>query len=74
MSEITIEVSAEVAEAYRSASPEERKRIQDVISFLLQKSGDSDLAFLRKLMDEISDRAELRGLTPEILESILSEL
>ncbi|WP_262983534.1 hypothetical protein [Phormidesmis priestleyi] len=34
---------------------------------------DKDVAFLRELMDEISDRARARGLTPEILESILNE-
>ncbi|PSB15771.1 hypothetical protein C7B76_13035 [filamentous cyanobacterium CCP2] len=73
MSEITIEVSTEVAEAYRSASPEARKQIQAIVSLLLQKPMDSDVAFLRKIMDGISDRAEARGLTPEILESILSE-
>lgn len=73
MSEITIEVSTEVAEAYRSASPEERKRIQVIVSLLLQKPLDSDVAFLREMMNGISERAEARGLTPEILKSILSE-
>lgn len=73
MSEITIEVSAEVAEAYRSAPLEERKRIQAIVSLLLQQPRDGDVAFLREIMDRISDRAEARGLTPEMLESILSE-
>jgi hypothetical protein len=62
-----------VAEAYRSASPEERKRIQAIVSLLLQKPMDGDVAFLREMMDGISDRAAARGLTPEILESILRE-
>jgi hypothetical protein len=73
MQEITIEVSPEVAEAYQSASPQERKKIQAIVSILLQKQVDKDVAFLRELMDEISDRARARGLTPEILESILNE-
>ncbi|MEI2581118.1 hypothetical protein [Scytonema sp. PRP1] len=73
MQEITIEVSPEVAEAYQSASPQERKKIQAIVSILLQKQVDKDVAFLRELMDEISDRAKARGLTPEILESILNE-
>lgn len=72
MQKITIEVSPEIAEAYRSASPQEHQKIQAIISILLQKSGD-DVAFLRELMDEISDRAKAKGLTPEILESILNE-
>lgn len=73
MQKITIEVSPEVAEAYQSASPQERKKIQTIVSILLQKQVDNDVAFLRGLMDEISDRARARGLTPEILESILNE-
>ena len=73
MSEITIEVSPEVADAYLSASPQERKKIQSIVSILLQKQVDRGLALLRELMDEISDRAKSRGLTSEILESILSK-
>lgn len=73
MQEITIEVSPEVAEAYQSASLQERKKIQAIVSILLQTQVDKDVAFLRELMDEISDRARVRGLTPEILESILNE-
>jgi len=72
MQEITIEVTPEVAKAYQSASPQERKKIQTIVSLLLQKQVD-DVAFLKELMDEISDRAKARGLTPEILESILNE-
>jgi hypothetical protein len=73
MQEIKIEVSPEVAEAYQSASPQERKKIQAIVSILLQKQVDKDTVFLRELMDEISERAKARGLTPEILESILNE-
>ncbi len=73
MSEITIEVSPEIAAAYRSAPLQERKKIQSIVTILLQKQVDGDVAFVRELMDEISDRAKSRGLTPEILESILNE-
>lgn len=73
MKEIMIEVSPEAAEAYQSASSQERKKIQAIVSILLQKQADRDVALLRELMDEISDRARARGLTPEILESILNE-
>lgn len=73
MQKITLEVTPEVAEAYQLASPQERKKIQTIVSILLQKHVDNDVAFLKELMDEISDRARARGLTPEILESILNE-
>ena len=73
MKEIMIEVSSEVAEASQSASSQERKKIQAIVSILLQKQANRDVALLQELMDEISDRARARGLTPEILESILNE-
>ena len=73
MNKITIEVSREVAEAYQSASLQERQKIQTVVSLLLHKPVDRDIDLLRELMDEISDRAKERGLTPEILESILND-
>ncbi len=73
MNKITIEVSREVAEAYQSASLHERQKIQTIVSLLLHKPVDRDVDLLRELMDEISDRAKERGLTPEILESILNE-
>lgn len=73
MKGITIEVSPEVADAYQSASPKERKKIQAIVSILLQNQADRDIALLRELMDEISDRARARGLTPAILESILNK-
>jgi len=44
-----------------------------VVTIFLQKQADVDVALLQELMDEISDRARARGLTPEILESILHE-
>ncbi len=73
MKEITIKVSPEVAEAYHSASFQQRQKIQAIVSILLQKQVDTDVALLREMMDEISDRARDRGLTPEILKSILNE-
>lgn len=73
MNKITIEVSREVAEAYQSASLHERQKIQTIVSLLLHQPVDRDVDLLRELMDEISDRAKERGLTPEILESILNE-
>jgi hypothetical protein len=73
MNKITIEVSPEVAEAYQTASSQQRQNIQNIVSLLLHKPVDRDIDLLRELMDEVSDRARERGLTPEILESILNE-
>jgi hypothetical protein len=73
MQTITFEVTPEIAEAYQFASLEERQQIQQIVSLLLKKETENDIDFLRKIMDEISDRATARGLTPEILESIINE-
>ncbi|SKB15007.1 conserved hypothetical protein [Planktothrix sp. PCC 11201] len=73
MQTITLEVSPEIAEAYQFASLEERQQIQQIVSLLLKRENENDIDFLRKIMDEISDRAMARGLTPEILESIINE-
>jgi hypothetical protein len=73
MTKISIEVSSETAEAYQSASPEDKERVRILIDLLMKKPREDNIDFLGKLMDEISDRAEARGLTPEILESLLNE-
>ncbi|WP_202896004.1 hypothetical protein [Iningainema tapete] len=74
--EITIKVPSEVAESYRNATEEEREQIEARIAVLLKSSMTSRLeaiAKLRQTMDEIGTRAVQRGLTPEILESILND-
>jgi len=74
--EITIKVPSEVAEAYRNATKEQRKQIEARIAVLLKSSMTSRqeaIAKLRQTMDEIGRRAAERGLTPEILASILND-
>jgi hypothetical protein len=43
------------------------------VSLFLGENVNEEVDFLGKLMDEISERAVSRGLTPEILEAILNE-
>lgn len=73
MTTITLEVKPEIAAAYQAVSSAEREQITKIVSLLLQNPKESDLAFLRRIMDDISDKAEANGLTPEILESILND-
>ncbi len=70
--EITIRVDAEAARAYRAASEEERRRLDLLLSLRLHDVLAPDKS-LREIMQEISRKAQERGLTPEILESILHE-
>lgn len=70
--EITIRVDPQAAQAYRAAPAEERRKLDLLLSLRLQdalRPGGS----LKELMRDISREAQERGLTPEILESILHE-
>ncbi len=69
---ITIEVDAEAARAYRSASAADRRKIQALVSLRIKEVMSPD-APLQEIMSEISRKAQERGLTPEILESLLEE-
>ena len=70
--EITIRVDSEAARAYRAAPEQERRKIDLLLSLrlldVLQPEGS-----LKEFMQDISRKAQERGLTPEILESILHD-
>ena len=70
--QITIQVDAASARAYRAASEEERRKIDSLLNLKLRSATRSQVS-LKTYMDEISRRAEERGLTPEILETLLNE-
>ena len=71
--EITIKVSPNVAQAYQKATEQKKSSLSTLISIFLGEEINEKVDFLGKLMDEISDKAVARGLTPEILETILNE-
>ncbi len=75
--EITIKVPSEVAEAYRNATEEEQQQLQLKIAAIMQSQFRiprlESITRLRKTMDKASLEAQERGLTPEILESILND-
>ncbi len=69
---ITVSVDSDVARAYRSASDSERRKLDLLINLHLRDVTESGKS-LRRTMSEISRKAQRRGLTPEILQSILDE-
>jgi hypothetical protein len=71
--EIKIKVSSEVAVAYENATEQEKNRLQAIVTIFLDRDTSNNNDLLGGIMDRISDRAQERGLTPEILESILDE-
>jgi len=70
--QITVSVDSDVANIYRSASDSERRKLDLLVSLRLRDVTESKKS-LRETMQEISRNAQRRGLTPEILQSILNE-
>ena len=70
---IQIPLDPELVQVYDSASNENQRKLQALISLWLRDMGSSNPTSLSNLMDEISDKAVQRGLTPEILESLLND-
>lgn len=68
---ITITVPAEVAEIYHASSEQERQKIQMLLGLWLKEAKSKET--LANLMDTISDKAQARGLTPDILETLLND-
>jgi hypothetical protein len=69
---ITIHVSPQVATAYRTASEEDRRRLDLLVSLQLTdflRSSDS----LEDAIEDMSREATATGLTPEMLDSIIHE-
>lgn len=70
---ITIPIDAETARVYLTASPEDQKKIQLLLRLRLRELTELPRGSLGDLMDDIGARAEARGLTPEILETLLRD-
>lgn len=70
--EITIHVDPQTAQAYRAVPEPDRRKLDLLLSLRLQDALGSSTS-LEDVMREISRRAKARGLTPELLDSILHE-
>lgn len=68
----TIRVSPEAAYAYETASAEQQRKLDALLSLKLTEVTQAKRP-LEAIMSEISRKAQARGLTPEILNSILNE-
>jgi hypothetical protein len=68
---ITLEIDSELARTLNSVSAEVQQRLLVLFSIWLKQYAKADGASLEETMGAISERAKSRGLTPEILESIL---
>jgi len=70
---ITIEVDPQTAQAYNAAREEEQKRIRTLLRVRARELAVEKRPTLSEIMDQVGRKAQARGLTPEILESLLRE-
>lgn len=70
--QITVSVDTDVADAYRSASTSDRRKLDLLINLRLREATESRKS-LQEIMREISRNARRRGLRPEILQSLLDD-
>ena len=68
---ITIPLDSATAKAYRSARPADKKKMQALVRLCLRDLTDAKPIALKDLLDEVSEKAAQRGLTPKILEALL---
>jgi hypothetical protein len=70
---ITIPVDDDTARAYAEASEQDKKKMELLVRLQLKDYISKPQRSLNEIMDDISREAAARGLTPEILESILKD-
>ena len=68
---VKISLDSETAEIYERAPLADKKKMQLLLNLWLREFKKPSIT-LDKLMDDVSRKAKKRGLTPEILESILN--
>jgi hypothetical protein len=68
---ITIPLDAETAKAYRGAPPAEKKKMQALVRLWLRDLAAEKPTTLTHLLDDASEKAMQRGLTPKILDALL---
>lgn len=70
---ITLQVESDVARFYNDAPQTDKQKLQALFANWLKQYSEADVDSLKRTMDEIGYNAQSRGLTPEILESLLAD-
>ncbi|MDX6445768.1 MAG: hypothetical protein QOH71_2842 [Blastocatellia bacterium] len=70
---ITLQIEVDAARAFRTASPDEQEKLQLLMSVLMKEYAKTNPPSLKQSMDEIGERAREKGLTSELLDSILRD-
>lgn len=70
---IILEVESDAARFYNDAPQTDKQKLQALFGGWLKQYAEADVESLKRTMDEISRNAQSRGLTPEILDSLLAD-
>ncbi|MFH1268310.1 MAG: hypothetical protein ABIK89_21530 [Planctomycetota bacterium] len=70
---ISITVDADAARSFCEASPKDRRKLELLLGLRLRELTSKDARPLTEIMQEIGTQAEAKGLTPEMLETMLRE-
>lgn len=70
---ITLQVESDVARFYNDAPQTDKQKLQALFGSWLKHYAEADVDSLKATMDEMSWTAQSKGLTPEILESLLAD-
>jgi hypothetical protein len=73
MATISLRVDHDTARAFSAAPPEERRKLELLLSLRLRELIDQAPGPLSEIMDEIGRQAEAKGMTPELLDSLLHD-
>ena len=68
--QITLQIDADLAKAYEKASTQDQSKLQLLLTLWLRELFVVSTS-LKSLMDELSDKAQERGLSAERLETLL---
>ena len=68
---ITIPLDPQTARAYAAAAPEDKRKIQALLSLWLRELATGEYPSLQQVLDEVGRKAKARGLAPEMLDSLL---
>jgi hypothetical protein len=70
---ISIAIDADVAQTFCQASAEDRRKIEFLLRLRMRELTLGRIRPLSQIMDEIGKGARARGLTPELLESMIGD-
>jgi hypothetical protein len=70
---ITIPLDPQTARAYDATRADEKRKIQALLGLWVRELTANERPSLTEVLDEVGRKARVRGLTPEVLDSLLKD-